>query len=403
MKRSAFHVLSAPLLRSDSRVALALLAFATGRSGRFQVAFILLFLLALLYGVRHDFTVSTYRRAAVANPFFVAFSAWFVLSVAWANDLLAGVQEAAILATGWLALGFCRRRLATDTLLWSVLAVSCTMAVTDLLLFSLDFQFVRSRSGDLAGLVDSKNHASFLAAMGLCALFGLWRRGQTGLATSLIWAVPLLTRLWLGNSEAAIGVIALAPPVQLWFAASGRHRALHRFLVLSATGVVAVGMLVIASQETGESASDGLAGRLPLWEAVWEEAAERPVHGWGPGVWRSPELRPAETAVAAARANFGVQAVTYAHSTYLDVLLQTGWIGLTLFVAAMGRLLHRLRHNGEVAALVVGTLVAGIVATRFPNDLTTPILLFAIGLSAEQPDRTTEAEPEETEPVALGS
>ncbi|MEL6985740.1 MAG: hypothetical protein AAFO29_25150, partial [Actinomycetota bacterium] len=152
MKRSAFHVLSAPLLRSDSRVALALLAFATGRSGRFQVAFILLFLLALLYGVRHDFTVSTYRRAAVANPFFVAFSAWFVLSVAWANDLLAGVQEAAILATGWLALGFCRRRLATDTLLWSVLAVSCTMAVTDLLLFSLDFQFVRSRSGGQAGL-----------------------------------------------------------------------------------------------------------------------------------------------------------------------------------------------------------------------------------------------------------
>lgn len=399
MKRSTFRLAAAPWYRADSRVALTLLAFATGRSGRFQAAFVLLLLLALLYGIRHDFTMSTYRRAAVANPFFVAFSGWFFIAVAWANDLVAGLQEAAILATGWLALGFCRRRLATDRLLWSVLAVGCAMAIADLLLFSLGFQFVRSDPGDLAGLVASKNHASFLAAMSLCALFALWRRGETGLAVGLVWATPLLLRLWLGNSEAAIGVIAFALPVQLWLSASGRHRVLQRSLVLLATGVVAVAMVIIASQENGESASDGLDGRLPLWAAVWEETTENPVHGWGPGVWRSPEERPARTAVAAVRANFGVRTVAYAHSTYLDILLQTGWIGLTLFVAAMVRLLHRLRDNGEVASLVVGALVAGIVATRFPNDLTTPILLFAIGLSAERPDGAVRSE--EIEPVAV--
>lgn len=400
MRRSTLRLVLAPWIRSDGRVALTLLAFATGRSGRFQVAFILLFLLALLYGIRHDFTLSTYRRAAMANPFFAALSVWWVVAIVWADDLLAGAQEAAILATGWLALGLCRRRLAADTLLWSLVSVGCAMAAADLLLYALDFQFVQSRSGDLAGLVDSKNHASFLSAMTLCALFGLWRRGQTSLLAAAVWALPLLTRLWLGNSEAAIGVVTLAPTVQLWLAARGRHRLLHQAVVVLATGLAALAMFAIASQESDESASDGLAGRLPLWGAVWEEAAERPLHGWGPGVWRSPEIRPAQTAVAAARENFGVQAVTYAHSTYLDILLQTGWIGLVMFVAAMGQLLLRLRHDGEIAALVVGTLVAGVVATRFPNDLTTPILLLAIGLSAER--RHQPAATEEAEPVALG-
>lgn len=399
MKSTSLAGVNALVAGADGRVALALLAFATGRSGRFQVAFLLLFFLSLLYVVRHDLTPSTYRRVVAANPFFAAFSVWWCISVAWANDLQAGVLDAAIFVTGWLALALCRRRLAVDTILWSMVAVSSVMAIAGLTLFAAEFQFVRSPSGDLAGLVGSKNHASFLSAMGLNALFGLWRRGRADLGLAATWSAPLAIALWLGNSEAAIAVVTAGLLVQLWLAADGRYRLARRCLILAATTILAVWLVPVASQSTGESASDGLAGRRPLWAAVWEETTEQPLRGWGPGIWRSPELRPAKTVVAAARAEFGVREVTYAHSTYLDVLLQTGWIGLVLFVAAMGQLLHRLRHHGEMAALVVGSLVAGIVATRFPNDLTTPILLFAIHLSAERPSRPTAAEQED--PVGI--
>ncbi len=390
------------LTRADGRVALTLLAFATGRSGRFQVAFILLFGLSLLYLVRHDFTPSTYRKVIAANPFFALFSAWWCIAAAWANDLQAGVLDAAIFATGWLALGLCRRRLAVDTILWSIVAVASAMAIASLVLFAAGVSFTRSPSGDLAGLVGSKNHASFLSAMGIIALFGLWRRSEASSGVAIAWSVPLACSVWLGNSEAAIAVVAAGLLTQLWLTANGRYRIARRFLILTAATIVAVGLVPIAGESTGESDSDGLAGRRPLWTAVWQEASERPVHGWGPGVWRSPELRPAKTVVAAARAEFGVRGVTYAHSTYFDVLLQTGWVGLGLFIAGLVQLLSRLRREGDMASLVVGSLVAGMVATRFPNDLTTPILLFAIHLTAAVGPRPPVAI-DEAVPVAVGS
>lgn len=400
MRSMSLAGLSAPLTGADGRVALTFLAFATGRSGRFQVVFLLLFALSLIYLVRHDFTPGTYRAVVAANPSFAVFSAWWCVAVAWSNDLQAGVFDAAIFATGWLALGLCRRRLAIDTILWSIVAVSTAMAVVGLALFVADVPFARSPSGDLAGLVGSKNHTSFLSAMGLTALVGLWRRAEAGPGVAIAWGGPLAVTVWLGNSEAAIAVVAAGVLVQLWLAADGRYRMARRSLILAATAILAIGLVPIVSQSTGESDSDGLAGRRPLWTAVWQEASVQPVHGWGPGVWRSPELRPAKTVVAAARAEFGVRGVTYAHSTYLDVLLQTGWTGLVLFVAAMGHLLHRLRPEAEMAALVVGSLVAGIVATRFPNDLTTPILLFAIHLTVGQPHRPMTID--EEIPVVVG-
>ncbi len=402
MKPASLTGLTRPLTHADGRVALTLLAFATGRSGRFQAAFILLFGLSLLYLVRHDFTPSTYRKAIVANPFFALFSAWWCIATAWANDLQAGAIDAAIFVTGWLALGLCRRRLAIDTILWSVVSVASAMAIAGLALFAAGVSFTRSPSGDLAGLVGSKNHASFLSAMGIIALFGLWRRSEASSGVAIAWSVPLACSVWLGNSEAAIAVVAAGLLTQLWLTANGRYRIARRFLILTAATIVAVGLVPIAGESTGESDSDGLAGRRPLWTAVWQEASERPVHGWGPGVWRSPELRPAKTVVAAARAEFGVRGVTYAHSTYFDVLLQTGWVGLGLFIAGLVQLLSRLRREGDMASLVVGSLVAGMVATRFPNDLTTPILLFAIHLSASGEPRPQVAT-DEAVPVALGS
>ena len=106
--------------------------------------------------------------------------------------------------------------------------------------------------------------------------------------------------------------------------------------------------------------------RLAIWPIVRDRIAERPWigHGYGKGIL-GPELS----------RELGDATLTHAHNAFASVWLQTGAIGLALFVAALGAAAWRfagyVRSRDDTLALVglVGlAILAGVVVKNLTDD-----------------------------------
>lgn len=81
-----------------------------------------------------------------------------------------------------------------------------------------------------------------------------------------------------------------------------------------------------------------LTGRVPLWLAIWPEVLRAPVLGYGyAGFWNA-----ASPTVQMIWLYAGWQAPD-AHSSYLDILLQLGAVGLALYAWSFAALFARAR------------------------------------------------------------
>jgi O-antigen ligase len=80
--------------------------------------------------------------------------------------------------------------------------------------------------------------------------------------------------------------------------------------------------------------SHTLAGRLPLWELLLEYIGKRPWLGYGWGAfWTADRIGD-----ISADQNWSIGS---AHSSYLEMALQTGWVGFALLLAAVGGAFYR--------------------------------------------------------------
>ena len=82
--------------------------------------------------------------------------------------------------------------------------------------------------------------------------------------------------------------------------------------------------------------SDNLTGRAEIWAAIGERIAERPVIGWG----HASPWSPLDPSISAGLVDHG-QIVMQAHSMWIDVIYQLGWIGCALFIAVLLALIWR--------------------------------------------------------------
>lgn len=209
-------------------------------------------------------------------------------------------------------------------------------------------------AGDrIQGIVGNANLLAIVALFGmiLCAL----RLAQRpGMSPAQLAAEPAAWRgaAWLGVATlvfaltrsstmilALAAVLACAAAV-LWLrrAEPGRARG-RRSLALAA--VIAVGAAVVIALRGPLLAllgkSPDLTGRLEIWSAVADRAAERPVFGWG---FSSP-WAPWEPLFDSFVVRNGVRQLQ-AHNAFLDVWMQLGAIGLILFTIVMVSTLWRL-------------------------------------------------------------
>jgi len=235
------------------------------------------------------------------------------------------------------------------------------------------------------------NHLAAYLNLGLGLALGRLhaRRGRDPWAASacaLIVAAQLLAVASRGALLALVVVLVGAA----WMAARGRRARVA--LRVGAVALLVLASVAVAARFRGPEDVYRYA-RIEMWRASAVAAREHPVAGLGPGMFEH----------VAARYNFPRQEgpVRYGrtfrstHSQYLDVLVETGAIGLVLFLAVTGAALAGLavrvrRRSGRGGGLRRGALlglvllaIQGIVepVLRSPAVALTAAAIVGLGLS----------------------
>lgn len=329
-----------------------------------------------------------------------AYFAWCGLSLLWSTDAQQSIQKLAILGLTLLgAVGVSLRFDLEDQLWIFVLVLGGLVGLGVLAEFANgtfrpwrpDFRF--------SGTCHPNDQGLQCALLALAAGFAAWTApGRSSSQNrSALWGDWLrralvgaaLAGLWLSRSRTTLAAMLAAVAVA-WCL---RSRGLQRWLAVSA-GVAMLSALALgacfSSVATLNRSIDvatmgrrqdlnSLTGRLPLWEAMVEAAADRPLLGCGFGAfWNQRNVLK--------YSNEFMWHIPHAHNIYLDMVLETGVIGLTLYLAwALSSLAVALvRHEQTdrpalrlIVCLIVFSLVHGLAESKTPAPGIAGFMLFA--------------------------
>ena len=345
------------------------------------------------------------RRIALAmlpliNPFLILFCLWALVSVSWAEVVSSSIaRNVKLWGTMAIALGCASASWAPtrfEHLTWKTLMFA--LGVSLIMVFALP-EIARHQDDALRGLWNgitaSKNQMGFVFSLAmiftainyyrgtvrgktlvLClALIGVMIVGVQSttstlcglIGTAIVWMVvrpPVDTRGYLGL---IIGIAILVIGVP-YFVVS----------LLSAPPTVTQ-ILEPAATAVGKDIS--LTGRDDIWEYVISEAKQHPIKGMGYGsFWLGPG-GPSEL----------IHEALYwipfqAHNGYIDIVNETGFIGLGLVIAFVLmhlyqiRLVLRIDRIGAAGhlALLIYVLISNIAETTLFLPPTLPFTLLAL-------------------------
>lgn len=181
---------------------------------------------------------------------------------------------------------------------------------------------------------------ALVAVLGLAALTVTFARNAWLGFTAGLFPILLLHRnawKWVLPAILVVGMLFAVSPAL-------RHR-----------------MFSLTSVDTNPATSTGT--RLFLWRDAWAQFRERPITGWGPGTFRDN--------VTLRHPNVPLKTRAHAHNNYLQVLAETGLLGLMGFLTMLAWLgIRTLRsrpsplRTGALANLTA-FIVAGIFECSF--------------------------------------
>ncbi len=187
--------------------------------------------------------------------------------------------------------------------------------------------------------------------------------GQVSLVAYIVWFVAAATArhtrwrivfsggtlLWFGflvltQSKTSLGIAVLTPFVMAGTYVVARAQGLVRSFLIAAiiAGFTFVWWVFLGLGVTVERfallifGDLTFTGRTDLWEYLWGEVARRPLIGIGYGSFWNTGLRFSPIDLAQGWAATAAQA----HNGYLDLILKTGYIGLTLVMLCVVRSLY---------------------------------------------------------------
>jgi O-antigen ligase len=232
------------------------------------------------------------------------------------------------------------------------------------------------------------DHSSALLSLMACALGLAWhamRESQPIYIRLAPWplimvllasAYASLNRtVWLGFAAQFIVIGALA----LWCQSKADGRPLRLRTMLAATAgaiaIVAVATGVVLHVHATKEGNATAVGpkrdsRLEVWREVSARVAERPLlgHGFGRGIQRD-----------AIRESLGGSGnLWHAHNIFLDAALQTGLVGVCLFLLLLGKALQegwRLASCSDTLAAACGVALMCLLTGMLVRNMTDTLLV----------------------------
>ena len=240
------------------------------------------------------------------------------------------------------------------------------------------------------GIMNSKNQLGRLCV--LCVTIYLFTTGDKNESSQLLWRLIIISlsiaTLYFSDNATSMAVLAI---ILVFFVfAQTSKLGWSRAWYFSFGGIlIAIGYFLSIKfgyptlDETLELATgivnrDGITGREDLWAHVWTRVMEHPFVGTGYGASWLGAYEGIITSNVYVSSNSW--SATQAHNSYLDILLNTGFIGLALWSLVLifhVRRLFRLRHvqpdlvNLHFALLII-VLVSSQFSTLFYRGLSGP-------------------------------
>jgi len=218
------------------------------------------------------------------------------------------------------------------------------------------------------------DHSAALLTLMPCALAVLWYARQARRPRAAMWAGALLVVLflasayatqnrtvWLGFAlEIAVFVVALA-------LRSGNRRAQLSIAAAGAVAVAATATVVIVVQ--GEREATGAYRmradpRFSIWAKATQHIEQRPLAGYGFGRGLLRDRLPGE-------ANH--EHAWHTHNLFLEVTLQTGLVGLVLFVLVVAVTLRqalRFAAAADAVSAACGMALIAVLAGMLTRNMT---------------------------------
>lgn len=309
----------------------------------------------------------------------MAFLGWLLLTAFWTTS----VTET---ATGWLTLAavtllaivvsHVRDTLQTVRAVGDVLRVfligSLAIEVFSSILIDTPIRFL-SVAGNLAdggpiqGLFGTRTRLGLVTVIALITFLVEWRTRSVRQGTA-IFSVSLGVLLAVFTASPIVLVLAAIAGTAaglLWLvrrASRETRPALQLGIGAAVVVLAALGYAFRRPLVYWLNAEPDFLTRSRLWNAILDISEVRPVQGWGWfGTWST-----SESPFVLIDALVG-EPHTSALNGYFDVLLQTGWIGVVLFVAFCGLALARAWVTAAERRSTVYTWPALILITLLAN------------------------------------
>jgi len=346
------------------------------------------------------------RLRLQVNPDLVALAAFYafaIVSVFWSSLSVAAIMKSAALAMTTFG-AFCLvtrvdldeivRATALGLLILVAASAVCAVAVPDI---GIDHSWMHN--GQWQGVYESKQTLGFVGAY---LMFLASYRKMTGQGWLAFLAVFLLASTCVFASESrGAGAVALAACAMLvtsmWSVGCMRLYALLPFIMC-----VLAGLLILYFYATGYDAihigdaSIDFTERTFIWHYAISHFNDAPLLGFGiNGFWTIPSI------YDYFEQNHGWVLDNY-HSGYIAILMETGFLGYTLFAASVLLFSHKILHlisartiDRSHCALIIGFVVLSFQTnftetTFLRSTMFTSVLLVGFFFATCRPVRPTE-------------
>jgi exopolysaccharide production protein ExoQ len=270
---------------------------------------------------------------------FIILSLWAFFSLRWTVDRYETIRGALLLISAHLFAFALAARYSWQKLI-ELTAVTLVGVVGLSVLLAVGLpkigQMQGLHQGAWAGAWAEKQGMGIYASLGFVAALAMASRG---LKYALWWLAALLCLVAIAGttSKTALVMTLVALAVGLWL------RIFYRGMLGKVMGgwVIALGAILAVPVATGQfdfvlkalGRTSDLTGRTDVWEAVRKVAEMRPDQGWGfQAVFRGKDIMTSPFQWISERTDF---LPANAHSSWLDIYIQLGNIGVALLVIAM--------------------------------------------------------------------